>query len=181
MELEKAAPAEFALMDGERIDSKLGLRDGLAEPGDGSYMMLTDRRLIHLNGDGRRGGVSFVALQDVTAIDVLSERESNRAGYLWGAVALVVAVLLWRTWDQPVWSAISGLAVAAMGVYLVVDRRLSPPGVQAIFQAGSAVLRFKSRRADAAADIYRFVNRLFQLKDEGAERGPRRPRTFAPR
>jgi len=179
MEIEKAAPMEFVLMDGERLDSKLELRDGMAEPDDGSYMMLTDRRLIQLNGDGRRGGVSFVALEDVTAIDVQSEQESNRAGYLWGAVALIVALLLWRTWDQPLWSALAGLAVAAMGVYLIVDRRTSPPGALATFQAGSAVLRFKSRRADAAADMYRFVNRLFQLKGEAGERG--RPRKFSPR
>ena len=179
MQMDKTAPTEIALMEGERIDARLELRDGLAEPDDGTYMVLTDRRLIHMHGDGRRGGVSFVALQDVTAIDVRSERETGLGGYVWGTLALIVAVLLWRTWEEPLWSAVAGLAVAAMGVYLVVDRRLTPPGVLAVFRAGSDVLRFKSNRADAAPDIYGFVNRLFQLKDEGGEGG--RPRRFAPR
>jgi hypothetical protein len=183
MELEKIAPADFALLEGERVDSTLRAGNGQVEPGDEEtmYLMLTDRRLIHVSVDGRRGGATFVSLQDVTAIDIRRQREGGLAGYLWGALAMVVAVLVWRAWDQPVWSVVAALAVAAMGAYLVVDRRLSPHGLRASFRAGAEVLHFTSRGTDDVAEIYGFVNRVFQLKDEGAARGPRRPGTFAPR
>ena len=181
MGTEKVDLGEFALMDGERVDFTLHLRDGVADADAKGTddLMLTDRRLIHLNVNGRSRRASFVSIQDITAIDISSERAGGLAGYLWGGLALFVAVMVWRVWDHPVGSVVAAVSVAGMGIYLVLDRLLSPSGVRASFRAGTAVLQLSIRSPKAAGDIHGFVNRLFQLKDEGGDRASRRPRTFS--
>jgi hypothetical protein len=183
VEIKETETRSLTLLDKERIDTTLDLRDGLrgGEADGTADLFLTDRRLVHLAADGRRRRASFVSIQDITAIDINSERGYGLAAFLWGALALFVAVTLWRVWEHPVGSALAGLAVAGMGAYLVIDRLMSPPKVRAIFRTGNGELRFDIDSPSAARDIHGFVNRLFQLKDEAAARTARGARTFSPR
>ena len=183
VEIKVAEMKGLTLMDEERIDTALDLRDGIrgGEADGTDDLLLTDRRLVHLNANGRRRRASFVSIQDITAIDISSERKYGIGAFLWGALALFVAVMVWRVWEHPVGSALAGLAVAGMGAYLVIDRLMSPSNVRAIFRAGNAELHFNIDSPSAARNIYGFVNRLFQLKDEAAASSARRPRTFSPR
>ena len=183
VEIKEVELKGLTLIDEERIDTALDLRDGLGggEEDGTDDLFLTDRRLVHLNANGRRRRASFVSIQDITAIDISSERGYGIAAFMWGALALIVAVIVWRVWEHPVGSALAGLAVAGMGAYLVIDRLMSPPKVRAIFRAGNAELHFDIDSPSAARDIHDFVNRLFLLKDEEAARAARRPRTFSPR
>jgi hypothetical protein len=183
VEIKETAARSLTLLDEERIDTALDLRDGLrgGEADGTGDLFLTDRRLVHLAADGQRRRASFVSIQDITAIDINSERGYGLAAFLWGALALFVAVTVWRVWEHPVGSALAGLAVAGMGIYLVVDRLMSPPRVRAIFRTGNTELRFDIDSPIAARDIHDFVNRLFQLKDEAASRTARVPRNFSPR
>lgn len=164
------------MMDGERIDATLDLvdsRDG--DPERTENLVLTDRRLIHVSFNGKRNETLFVSIQDITAIDVLSEKSLGLMGYIWGALALLVAVLVWQAWDNAVGSAIAGLVLAGMGVYLVVDRMRSPSRVHARFRTGDTEFTYGVNGPTAVPDTYEFVNKLFMRKNGDG------PRTFSPR
>ena len=182
MELERLGFGDVALMDGERIDAALNLRDGLSGDLDeaGDIILLTERRVIHLNASARRRTASFVSVQDIDAVEINAERE-GRGAIAWGGLAFVVAIMVWRIWDHPIGSALGAVAVALMGVYLIVDYWLSPGNIHATFKAGSSELHCGLKSAEASKDIYTFVNRLFQLKGESDRHGEHRSADFAPR
>ena len=167
---------EMVMIDGERVDATLDLldsRDGDLDRADN--LVLTECRLIHVSSNGHRMQTFFVSIQDITAIDVLSQRSLGLIGYIWGALALIVAVAVWQAWDNPVGSAIAGLVLAGMGMYLVVDRLRSPSRVQARFRAGDTEFKYNVNGPTAVEDTYEFVNKLFSRKDHF------RSRTFSPR
>ncbi len=176
MAVQAETKGEMVMMDGERVDATLDLvdsRDG--DPDRADNLVLTELRLIHVSSNGHRMQTFFVSIQDITAIDVLSQRSLGLIGYVWGALALVVALAVWQAWDNPVGSAIAGLALAAMGVYLVVDRLRSPSRVQARFRASDTEFTYNVNGPTAIEDTYEFVNKLFLRKEHF------RSRTFSPR
>lgn len=175
------------MMDGERFVRALGLADGegSASSVDGDVILLTDRRVVHLRSAGSNRKTVFVPLAGVAAVEVSAER-SGYGGYVWGALAFVIAWLLWSTWDAPLWSGVAAVAVGLMGIYMIVDQFYSPSLVRATFKTSSSELSCGIRRADATAEVYDFVNRMFQLKGEDTEDvGPAieapPQRVFAPR
>ncbi len=172
-----------SLMDGESVDSALNLPNGAADEHDGAaeIVLLTDRRLIRLSAGGRRREATFVSLYDIEAVEVASERSSGVAGYLWGGLAFLVALLTWRVWDNPVWSGVVAGIVALMGVYLIVDYALSPAAVRATFKVGGSEFDCGLNGSEASEEINGFVNRLFALKDAGGVVQQSQSRDFAPR
>ena len=182
MELEKLGLDDFGLIDGERVDTALNLREGqegedAAAP---NVVLLTDRRVIHLNVNGRTRKAVFASLQDVEAVEIAGERRGY-GGFIWAGMAFVVAIMLWRVWDHPVGSFLAAVAVAMMGVYLIVDHLLTPGVTSATFKAGSSQLRFGIDGPQASAEVYAFVNRLFELKGSGNAHDAFGRRRFTPR
>ena len=164
------------IMDGERVEATLDLvasRDD--HPVRTDNLVLTNHRLIHVRSNGHRNQTFFISIQDITAVDILSERSLGFVGYAWGALALTVAVVVWQAWDNAIGSAIAGLVLAGMGVYIVVDRLRSPSRIYARFRAGDTELKYSVSGPTAITDIYEFVNKLFLRK------GAARSRTFSPR
>jgi hypothetical protein len=183
VDLERLGFAEFSLIQGERIDTVLDLGNGAAvELGESPEMiLLTDRRVIHLARNGGRRKAVFVSIKDIEAIEIDSERESGRGALIWGALAVIVAVMLWRVWDQPFWSPVVAVAVALMGAYLVFDRLTSSVAMQATFWAGSSKMQCSLKGTQALQDVYALINRASQLQDE-RDNGARQGKTpFSPR
>lgn len=182
MEIEKLGLRDVTLMAGERIDSGLNLRD--EHSGDTSEVpeaiVLTDRRLIHVNGDDRSRKSVFVSLQDIDAIEITNERPRGYGAYAWAGMAFIAAIFVWRTWDHPLGSGLGAIAVAFMGVYLVADHLLSPRRVLATFRAGYAQLQCSIDGKQAPAGVHAFVNRVFELKEERAKDRTQRPGGFTP-
>ena len=186
MEIEKLGIHEITLMDEERIEASLNLSDGRrdAPPADTELVLLTGRRIIHLAAKGGRRKAVFASIQDVDSAEVTRE-STGYGGYVWGVVAFFVAVMLWQVGDHPLGSPLAALAVALMGVYLIIDHRLSPRTMRARFTTGSTTVECGVEGAQAAQEIYGLVNRLFQLKDEGDGKASRQEPLargdFAPR
>lgn len=170
----------IALMDGEEVEAVLDLQDGLAEApsADAEQVVLTDRRVIYIRGNGARRRSTFAAVQDVRSVEVSVQPEVS--AFIWGGIALVVALVLWRTVDHPVGSVVSAVVVALMGVYLVVDQLLAPSVARVVFRLSGSEVRCDLKGEGAMADVYPFINRLFQVKGDGLVSGPGR-RPFAPR
>ncbi len=183
VDLERLGIAEFSLIEGEQIDTALDLRNGAAvDSGDSPEMiLLTDRRVIHLAKSGRRRKAVFMSIKDIDAIEIDSEREGGYGALVWGALAVIVAVMLWRVWEQPFWSPIVAVAVALMGAYLVFDRLTSSVAMQATFRAGSSEMQCGLRGPQASQDIYALINRLSQLQDERGNGAPWGRTPFSPR
>ncbi len=171
---------DIALMTGERIDSALRLsaKDSEGENGAG-VMLLTDRRIIHLQGNGKRRKATFASINDVDAIEISSEQQS-RSAYVWAGLAFLVAILLFVVISNSTGRIAAAVVVGLMGVYLIADQLLSPGRQYITFRAGSSQLRCDLGGDVPSSEIYGFINRVFQLKGFGGSDGYSRPGRFAP-
>lgn len=168
METDRQGFGDLALMADERVDSVFDVENGLVSDGQdlSEVLLLTNRRVIHLNGRRDRRQAVFVSLLNVDAVEVTNQPQGYGA-FVWAGLALLVAVGVWQAWDHPL-KPLAALLVVAMGVYLVVDRLLFPGNAYAVVNAGPSQLRLKINSASSSRDIYELVNRLFQLQTEAA-------------
>ena len=173
---------DVVLMDGERIESVLSLRNGLSKgyQGGSEAILLTDKRVIHLNANGQRRDSLFLSIQDVDVVEITNPREGFGV-FLWSGLSLIVAIALWFVWDHPFGSPVAAVAVALMGVYVIGDRILSAGATHTTLRSGSSRLKWELKTAQASQDTYTFVNQLFQLKGDAGKEQPGRAQYFAPR
>jgi hypothetical protein len=165
LELEQYGLADAGLMDGERIESVINLGD---EPDDGKgAMLLTDQRVIHIHGNAKKRSTVFASINEIDVVEVTMEREGIGA-YIWAGLSFLVAILLWRVIDSELGSIAASVLVALMGVYLIVDRLMSPGTPIAVFKTGSSEIRCELPGDDVPAEIYEFTNRLFELKNQSS-------------
>ena len=172
---------DIALMDGEEVETVLDLANGMTEGEvQGSdCVVLTNRRLIHLRGNGSRRRATLASLKDVQAVEVVVQ--ADLSAFVWGGLALVIALVLWRTVDNPIGSVVSAVVVALMGIYLIVDQIVAPGVARLLFRVGGSEIRCDLKGESALEDAYPFVNRLFQLKEREASPPSPTRRPFAPR
>ncbi len=177
MQLESLDLDGIALLDGERVRSTLNLEDGADGPkATGSeVLLLTNRRVIQLAAEGRSSNTAFLSLQDVEAVDITTQRVGGWGAYVWGGLALVVALMVWISWDNVVGSVLVAVTVSLMGIWLVIDRVTTPGSLQATFRSGATEIRCGINGNTTPEDAQKFVNELFELKDTG------QTRTFIPR
>jgi hypothetical protein len=189
VDLGRTGFAELSLLDGEQVDMSLSLRDEPKDEHDTDtdLLLLTDRRLIHLIAKGRNREAVLVSLDDVSAVEVGTEHPGGYGGYVWGGISFLVAILLWRVWNQPVLDVVAAGVVALMGVYLIWDHMMAPLVLQATVRAGSSQLQMNAHQTIEPQRMYDFANRVFEVKARGPRSGSAqadedRPRIFfAPR
>lgn len=159
----------IALLDGETIEATLEL-DNDEDGTSNEVILLTDRRVMNLNGNPKSLKAAFASIRDVEVVDIAIEREGIGA-FVWAGLAFFVAIMLWRVIDHPLGSAVAGIVVAAMGIYLIVDHIMTPGRPVVTFKTGASEFRADLKSERAASEVYPFINRLFQLKDgSGAAR-----------
>ena len=182
MELDEFGFSDIRLMEGERIDSALTLRDGggRGPAGGPEVMLLTDKRIIHLHGTGKRQKAIFVSIQDVDTVEVSTQREGN-GSFIWAALAFVVAILIYYAVDHSVGRIAAAGIVALMGVYLIADRLLDPGKPLVILKARSTQFWCSLNDSTTRGDVYPFINRLFHLKSANGSDGLSRADHLAPR
>lgn len=175
MDLEKFGTAEIGLVDGESVDSAVDLKSGRGGASDRSpnVMLLTNKRVIHAKGSGERRETTVVCLEKIDSVEISRERKGY-GGYVWGAVAFLVAIGIYSIWDHSVGRVAGSLALAAMGVYLIVDHLLTFGGVKATFRAGSSVVECALRGPDSVREMQVLVDSLFRLKGAAEAEPPRR-------
>lgn len=169
IDLEQTEFASVDLLEGERTETTLSLRDDSKRRRNAptNLLVLTDRRLIHLLDDGRARDAVFVWLDDIFAVRVGTERKGNIGGYIWGVLAFIAASLVWTVWDQPVFDAIVAGLVLLMGVYLVWDRINTAPIFQVTISAGGSQMTMNVHRSVPPDLVYAFTNRVFETKARG--------------
>lgn len=180
MELEKLGVKDITLMEGERIESALALDDNGGQDSSGTpeMVLLTDRRIIHLRGNGRSRKTVFASVQDVDLVELKLQREIS--GYIWGAVAILVAIILSQVINNTVGSVAAGVIVGLMGLYLIVDQLTTAGNMVAVIRVGASQFRLNLQGEQVSSELKALIDRLFQLKYENGT-GPTKPRNFAPR
>ena len=168
----------ISLIEGERVDSTLNL-NGVLGRDRSDTLVLTDRRLIHVGAAGRSRTASFVAINDVTSVEVTNTRRRSLGGLAWAAAALLIAAIVWSIWDHQVFSPLAAAILAGMGIYLGADRLWGHDSVRATFRSAQEEIGISIEDAGGEADtqINTLANRLFELKD-AVKPGLRK---FAPR
>ena len=162
------AAVEAGLVDRRRVLASLDLRRGIQSNGSvgPESLVLTESHIIHVSVGTRQRNASMVSVRDVSVARVESERRGP-GEYVWGALAVVLGFLLWRVVEHPVASIAVGIAVAAMGVYLIADKIFRPAtGVVVLLSEDSQQLRYDLRGGRATADVYEFISRIYERKAE---------------
>ena len=164
MELDQYGFGDVRLIEGERIDSALDLSSGDDSSADGpSVLLLTDTRVMYLQGRGKRHKAVFASVRDIDAVEIATQSE-GRGAYIWAALAFVLALLLLVALDNAVFRFVGAAVAALMGLYLVADRLTNPGKALVIFKAGASELRCDLESEYAPSEVHTFINRLFQIK-----------------
>jgi hypothetical protein len=153
---------ESVLMSGEYTESSLDLNKEGEKPRN--ILVVTNRRLIQIGEVSRQGSMSFIAIRDVNSAVIQPEHRGYR-GYIWGALSLFIAAILWTNWNQPIGSVVLPIIVVAMGIYLVLDHILSARNLVVSFHSGSYSITGKVGEHISSENLTAFVNRIFELKE----------------
>lgn len=153
---------KLRLVQGERLESVLGLESGAGDPDN--VLVLTNTRLALVKMSGRQRRSTVTSVRDIETVEV-AEVRPGVGGYLWAGLAVTVAALLWFTIDNIVGSAVSAAAVGAIGLFLLYDRLSEPATTRVTFNTrrSGLVCDLVGERTDD--QIQEFVNRVFELKD----------------
>ena len=159
-------PVGAGVLRGGRVIASLDLHRGLREGADVSpdSLVLTDSHVAHLDGTGRRMTSSVIAVRDVSAATVESDRRGP-GEYVWGVLAILLGLILWRIVGHPLGSVVAGAVVAALGVYLIAEKVLMPlTSVVFVLSERGTRLRCPLRGKEARADAYDFIARIYERK-----------------
>ena len=182
MDLARYGFGAVNLLEGESVDATLHLI-GDPDPDRDSkrrLLLLTDRRLIHLDGDARDFGAVFASLQDVDAIEIGREPASASA-FVWAALAFIAALFLYFVLaEQGVWQIVGTVGAALLGAYLIGDRLVFPGETFMALKMGPAELRCALKGSRGMDGAHSFIRRFFELKSE-TDAVASRVNSFAPR
>lgn len=153
---------KLILMDSEYTESTLNLSTKKSKTRN--ILVLTNRRVIQIGGVSQQQNMAFIALKDINSATIQPERRGFR-GYVWGALSLLIAVILWTNWNQPIGSVIVPIIVVLMGIYLVLDHVLSAKNLVVSFYSGPYSISGKVEESIPSENLTRFVNRIFELKE----------------
>ena len=158
---------KLRLVQGERLESVLGLGPGAGDPDN--VLVLTNTRLALVKGSGRQRRSTVTSVRDIETVEV-AEVRPGVGGYLWAGLAVIIAALLWFTIDNTVGSAVSAAAVGAVGLFLLYDRLSEPTTTRITFNTrrSGLVCELGGERTDE--QIQAFVNRVFELKEGTSSR-----------
>ena len=158
------------LLDGEGVERVLPLdsaADGAAFP---PLLLLTDKRVIYVSGQGKRRRAMYASVGDVQAVEIGYHARGNSA-YVWAGLALLAAFFLFFVIENTLGRIAGPVVVAGLGVYLVVDNLLTRNKQFVVFRAAGCQLLVDLVGDGATDAVDEFIGRLFQLK-EGPPRTP---------
>ena len=169
---------DLSLLHGERVEMSLDLTEDSLDSSGPDVLLLTDRRLMHLNGNRKHRMASMASVQDILMTEMLTEKEGKGA-FIWAGLAFVVGLMLWRVVDHPLGSAAAGIVLILMGIYLIYDRLTSPGQNMLVFKAGVGEMKMQVRNEEALSEMDNLIHRLYELKEERSPGRYRKASSFA--
>ena len=170
------------LMEGEEVHASLGVDESRdSRRGGKDIVLLTDKRVIHINRSGAKYRTSFAAIENITAVEITRQPVEGYGAFVWAALAFFVSMMLWGVIDNRTLSIAASVIVALMGVYLIIDRLTAHGEHVLVFRAGSAEIRTELQGDERQTDADALITRLFELKEQRADPKYTRSKSFAPR
>lgn len=184
---------DIELLNDETVD--LALNIDVSKPNgktkDIDAIFMTNLRIIKLGSSKGEKTVVFSSLDDIDSVSVVQDDIGIR-GYVWGLLSFAASIISWHMWDHPIGSPAGSLALLLMGIYLIVDHKLSIRRLKILFKTSSSTIEYLADPTATTQHIYDFVNRLFNLKEinktkligsglKGRNMRPANHRVFAPR
>ena len=181
----QGAPAQdgsipVSLMSGESVQASVGRFEG-AGSRECDVLLLTDRRIIHVSHSNADNGIAIAALDDIGVVELTQWPAGSYGAFIWAALAFLVAFMLWRVIESQWLSVGAAVAVALMGVYLIVDRLMSRGERALVFRASGGELRVELTGAERQSEAETLTARLFELKEERASTRQSHASRFSPR
>ena len=170
------------LRTNEDVQESLGAEESnSSKSASRSRVLLTDRRIIHINGSGSNIKASYLAIDDVSVAEITRQSVQGYSAFIWAVLAFFVAAMLWRVIENQTLSIVAAAIVALMGVYLIADRLLSRGEHALVFKAGGAEIQCALKGDGDQANAEALIARMFELKDERSKPQYAHAKTFSPR
>ena len=164
LELEGRGSQTLELLEGEGVEQIIRLGDASQDDASGTLLMLTDKRVIYLSGQGKRRRAMHASVRDVQAVEVGYHARGTSA-YVWAGLAFLAAFFLFFVIENTLGRIAGPVVVAGLGVYLVVDNLLTPNRQFVVFRAAGGQLLVDLTGDDQTDSVNEFIARLFQLKE----------------
>ena len=178
----QGALSAVTLMANEQVQQSLGVDDtDRSNDSNTNIVLLTDRRVIHIEGAGQNRRTSYAAIDDISAVQITRQSAGGYGAFVWAALAFFVSFALWRIIENQTLSYAAAAIVALLGIYLIVDRLLARSEHALVFKAGSAEIQCALKRDAGNAEAETLITRLFELKDERSKPHYARAKSFSPR
>ena len=159
------------LLDGEGVERVIRLDDASEDDVSGTLLLLTDKRVIYLSGQGKRRRAMYASVRDVQAVEIGYHARGSGA-YVWAGLAFLAAFFLFFVIENTLGRIAGPVLVAGLGVYLVVDNLLTPNKQFVVFRAAGCQLLVDLDGDGPTDAVDDFIARLFQLKEGAANAGP---------
>ena len=169
---------ELPLLEGERIEEQFvpdgGLVSGLTDRGE--LLVLTSLRIISfVHSEGRKE--TFMApLEELKGVSVRANTRGFRDLFQ-GLILMLIGTLSYfiigYVIEQVAVASALGAGIMFVGVLFIAKYLFWEEEGTVGFQAGSWELSFPYKNTRASGDVYKLVDRFFQLKLNGNTHHPR--------
>ena len=136
-------------------------------------LLLTNSRIIHVAGEGRRVETFIASVDDVESVHVGAVSQGYSA-FLWAGLAVLLSVALYNVVENETIRVVAPLLTLAMAAYLLVNRLFFSGGTAAVFRIGSAQIAWRIEGDVQAREVREFIRDLYTVKTARA-RGHRQP------
>lgn len=131
------------------------------------FLVLTNRRIIQIERDSPVEIFPFVWLQDIASVDIVDRGSGVLRGCFWGLLSVLVAFMVWFSWESVVGSIMVPICILLMGLWLAIEGRSTTPSIQMKFTLGLIEINFDIDSGTTVDEARQFVSKLLELKDEG--------------
>ncbi len=159
------------LLDGENVEQVIRLDDASDDDATGTLLLLTDKRVVYLSGQGKRRRAMYASVRDVQAVEIGYHARGSGA-YVWAGLAFLAAFFLFFVIENTLGRIAGPVVVAGLGVYLVVDNLLAPNKQFVVFRAAGGQLLVDLDGDGSTEAVNDFIARLFQLKEGPPRESP---------
>ena len=160
---------ELPLLEGERIEEQFVPNSGLVSvtPTKGELLVLTNQRVISFIQSDRRKEISLAPLQELKGVSMKGDTRGLRdllQGFALMLIGILAYFILGYILDGVTIASALGAAIVFVGILFIGKHLFWEEEGSIIFQVGSWELRFPYKSNRASDDVYRLIDRFFQLK-----------------
>ncbi len=170
-DLDSHRSQDLDLLDGEVVEQVIRLEDASDDDASGTLLMLTDKRVVYLSGQGKRRRAMYASVRDVQAVEIGYHARGSGA-YVWAGLAFLAAFFLFFIIENTLGRIGGPVVVAGLGIYLVIDNLLTPNRQFVVFRAAGCQLLVDLDGDGSTDAVNDFIARLFQLKEGPPRESP---------